>query len=204
MFYQDGIKIGEVEFNNIYDYSNEKFFYLGSGSPKKGDNNKFFKGLIDSFASWDKILNESEISDISNNTEKLLNTNFCNYNSSKFLNVYYDGSNIDEYQFIDLSNKGNNGEINKCEIVDINMEPYEEIKIPYRRTSTFRLLPHTENGFFENKWKNQTTRWNQLRFNNEVTNNDKLIYEDGLSTLKYIIHGTHEVDKNITHINVGI
>ena len=202
--YQDGIKIGEVKFDNIYDYSNEKFFYLGSGSPKKGDSNKFFKGLIDSFASWDKVLNENEILDISNNTDKLLNTNFCDYNSSEFLNVYYDGSNIDKYQFIDLTNKGNNGEINKCEIVDINMEPYEEIKIPHRRTSTFRLLPHTENGFFENKWKNQITRWNQLRFNNEVLNNDKLIYEDGLSTLNYTIHGTHIIDKNITHINVGI
>jgi hypothetical protein len=25
-----------------------------------------------------------------------------------------------------------------------------------------------ENGFLGNKWKNQSTRWNQLRFQNEV------------------------------------
>ena len=59
------------------------------------------------------------------------------------------------------------------------------------------------NGFENNKWKTQFTRWNQLRFQNEVLLDDNLIKNDGLSTLEFIEHGrTHE--NKITHINIGI
>jgi hypothetical protein len=34
--------------------------------------------------------------------------------------------------------------------------------------SLFKSLKHDENGFLGNKWKDQATRWNQLRFQNEV------------------------------------
>ena len=77
------------------------------------------------------------------------------------------------------------------------------MKIPFRRESKFGSLFHKENGFFNNKWKQQATRWNQLRFQNEVLLDDTLIKNDGLSTLEFIEHGrTHE--NKITHINIGI
>jgi hypothetical protein len=73
-----------------------------------------------------------------------------------------------------------------------------------RRECTFESLKHEENGFFENKWKDKSTRWNQLRFHNEVLyNNEGLIKGDGLRDLKFTEHGKIE-SSNITQINVGI
>ena len=45
---------------------------------------------------------------------------------------------------------------------------------------------------------------NQLRFVNEVTSNDELLQNDGLSNLEFIEHGIKRIDKNIRIINVGI
>ena len=64
-------------------------------------------------------------------------------------------------------------------------------------------MPHEENGFLGNKWKDQATRWNQLRFNNEVSTNDELLNNDGLSTLTFHIHGKNK-DNKVTQINVGL
>jgi hypothetical protein len=52
-------------------------------------------------------------------------------------------------------------------------------------------------------WKDQNTRWNQLRFINEVSNDKSLLYNDGLSDLEFIEHGIYK-EGNITTINVGI
>ena len=79
----------------------------------------------------------------------------------------------------------------------------KQIKIPWRRKSYFYSLSHEENGFFNNKWKDQSTRWNQLRFFNEVSKNDDLLLNDGLSDLQFIEYGI-ENEGNITTINVGI
>ena len=78
-----------------------------------------------------------------------------------------------------------------------------EIKVPFRRDSEFITQWHEDNGFFENKWKHKATRWNQLRFYNEVSKNDELLENDGLSDLEFIEYGKI-TENNITHINVGI
>jgi hypothetical protein len=65
-------------------------------------------------------------------------------------------------------------------------------------------MPHLENGFYKNRWKSIATRWNQLRFYNEVINNDELIKNDGLSTLEFVEHGVNVINENFTHINIGI
>ena len=54
-----------------------------------------------------------------------------------------------------------------------------------------------------NKWKTDFTRWNQLRFVNEVSKNDELLYNDGLSDLKFTEYGKIN-NKDILHVNVGI
>jgi hypothetical protein len=207
--YQDGIKIGEVAFNDIYDYSKEKYFYLGSAVPDRElmrniTGPKYFKGTIDFFAVWDTVLNEDEINEISTNFESNLSRDFGKYKSSYSLKVHYDAEHIKNYKLVDLSGNENYGEIVNCEIVKSNYNEYVKLKIPFRRNSLFRLLPHTENGFYNNKWKTQATRWNQLRFHNEVTNNNELIKNDGLSTLEFIEHGVNIINENFTHINIGI
>ncbi len=197
--YQDGIFIGQTKpYKRLHKYQSEPFFYLGVGKPDRETIPNFFKGHIDSFAYYDKILNDSEILEISNN-----NSDLKKYKSSNDLKLYYDANYISEYKLIDLSGNGNKGEIINCEIVDYEFEDYKEIKIPYRRNSLFQSLKHEENGFLGNKWKDKATRWNQLRFQNEVSNHISLINRDGLSTLKFVEHGIIK-EKNITHVNVGI
>jgi hypothetical protein len=208
--YQDGRFIDMVNFyTDLYPYNDEKNFYLGVGKPSreieyKGGDSKYFKGYITSFASFDKVLTEDEIYEISQNDGEDLTKNFGNYVSSKNLSVYYDTKQIEKYELVDLSGNGNYGRIVNCEISDVNLDEYKTIKIPERRESTFALLDHKENGFHRNKWRSKATRWNQLRFNNEVKQNVELIYDDGLSDLEFVEYGVNEINEHITHINVGL
>ena len=88
--------------------------------------------------------------------------------------------------------------------VDLEYPEYKEIKIPHRRDCTFALLPHKENGFYKNKWRYKATRWNQLRYWNEVKNDDNLLDGDGLSDLQYIEYGVDKTEDKITLVNIGI
>jgi hypothetical protein len=93
--------------------------------------------------------------------------------------------------------------IKNCDIIKSTYTEFTEVKIPHRRPSTFDSLIHESNGFLNNKWKDQATRWNQLRFINEVSVNDELLENDGLSTLEFIEHGIIKEEK-IYQITVGI
>ena len=202
--YQDGLEIGQIEnFKKLYKYNTKEYYYLGVGDPNREIIPNFFKGYIDGFAQWDKVLNDNEILDISKNETQLLNQNFGKYISSNSLNTYYDSNHIKYYKLTDLSGKENHGEIINCEIVDLDIPKYTEVKIPYRRKSLFKSLKHDENGFDGQKWKDKHTRYNQLRFVNEVSNHISLINRDGLSTLDYHLYGKTE-NNNTIHLNVGI
>lgn len=200
--YQDGIFIGETPtFKKLYFYKKEKKFYLGVGKPDRDIIPNFFRGTIDSFAYFDEMLNDEEIITLSRNESELLTNNFDKYKSSSNLVTYYDANYIENYMLKDLKGE-NHGKIRKCEIIDVKFDEYTEVKIPFRRQSTFKSLKHEDSGFLGNKWKDQATRWNQLRFYNEVSLNDELL-NDGLSTLTFHVHGKHKENKT-THINVGI
>jgi hypothetical protein len=201
--YQDGYFIGETStFTKLHFYKKEKYFYLGAGRPNREVIPNYFRGTIDTFAYYNDTLNEDEIIEISHNETELLTKNFGNYKSSSSLVTYYDANFIENYKLKDL--KGDNdGKIKKCEIINVDFDEYTNIKIPHRRQSTFKSLPHEENGFLGNKWKDQATRWNQLRFHNEVSINSDLLDNDGLSTLTFHVHGKNKENK-LTQINVGL
>ena len=202
--YQDGVFIGETPmFKKLYFYKKEPFFYLGVGNPNREKTENYFRGTIDRFAYFDDILNNDEVFDISTNEDKSLRNDFKNYKSSLDLKIYYDANFIENYQLVDLSGNGNNGIIVKCEIVDSSYNEFTEIKIPFRRKSLFRSLPHEQNGFLGTKWKDQATRWNQLRFLNEVSINKELLYNDGLSDLDFVQHGLM-TDNKTYHAIIGI
>ena len=197
--YQDGIYIGQTQsFKKLYKYKIEPYFYLGVGNPKRDIIPNYFKGHIDTFAYYDNILTDNQIKEISTD-----NTDLRNYNSINDLKIYYDANYIENYKLTDLSNNKNDGEIVGCEIVESDFLPYCEIQIPTRRNSIFKTLPHEENGFENNKWKDISTRHNQLRFVNEVSNHSSLLYKDGLDSLQFTEYGKTN-ENNITHINVGI
>jgi hypothetical protein len=203
--YQDGIEIGSTNLTkNLLYYTYERFFYLGVGHPKREGDERFFKGTLQSFASFSGCLNSEEVFEISNNEDELLNKNFGDYTSSNNLTMYFDARYIDDYKMTDLSINNNNGQIFNCEIIDLTFDDYKTIKIPHRRKSLFSTLPHDENGFVENNWKLKATRWNQVRFHNEVNLNENLIKQDGLSTLQFIEHGTHNPEDNVTIIDIGL
>lgn len=202
--YQDGELIGQTSrFKKLYFYRKEPIFYLGVGNPTRKFIPNFFRGRIDSFAYYDEILSDAEIKEISLNNQYYLNESFGNYKSKNSLKIYYDANFIEKYKLIDLTNNGNHGKITNCGIVNQTHMEYTEVSIPHRRKSLFKSLKHDENGFLGNKWRDQATRWNQLRFHNEVTLNIELIKTDGLSNLEFIEYGKTYRDK-ILHVNVGI
>ena len=193
--YQDGMLIGETNKpDKFYPYEEEEFFYIGAGNPKRKGDPNFFKGYFDKLIVYSKVLNEQEVDIISNNKS---------YLRSAPVIISYDTRNIKNYQLIDSSDNKNHGQIVNCEIINLTFDEHKIIKVPNRRPSTFLLLPHEENGFFENKWKNQATRWNQLRFLNEVSTNNELLENDGLSDLQFVEHGK-TIKKDIIHVNVGL
>jgi len=205
--YQDGILFGEVKYDTrLYDYSIEQIFYIGCGYRNEYKNiEDYYKGYFDMFAVWSKTLSESEIKDISDcNLEKVkLTDEFENYNSAKHLKVYYDANFIRDYKLVDLSGNRNDGEIVNCEIIDKEFDEFTIAKVPFRRNGQFYLMPHEENGFENNKWKSEFTRYNQLRYHNEVKKNDNLLIKDGLTDLNFLEYGK-EVNKSVTQINVGL
>lgn len=202
--YQDGIFIGETPtFKKLYFYKKEPFFYLGVGNPKREKTENYFRGTIDRFAYFDDILESDEIFDISTNENESLTSNFKRYKSSIDLKTYYDVNFIENYHLVDLSGNDNNGKISKCEIVDSSYDEFTEVKIPFRRPSLFKSLPHEQNGFLGTKWKDMATRWNQLRFLNEVSINKELLYNDGLSDLEFVQHGLMK-DNKTYHAIIGI
>ena len=202
--YQDGDIIGKVEFSGkIYQYQKQPFFYIGVGDPNNEYESKYFKGYFDSFAVYDIVLDDNEIMEISKNKFKGLTQNFGEYKSADFLKLYYDTKIIKGYKLKDLSGNNNDGEIINCEITELMVDSVYELHVPHRRKSLFESLPHEENGFLDNKWKDQSTRWNQLRFINEVSTNHELLYNDGLSDLNFAEHGITN-ENNITFVTVGI
>lgn len=202
--YQDGKYLDSTGwFKKMFPYNKEQFIYLGVGSPNRENIPNFFKGYIDVFAQWDTILSDSEIWEISKNENFLFTEKTNNYNKSRSLNMYYDTNYIAEYKLKDLSGNQNDGEIVNCEVVNNDFSDYTEFKIPYRRQNLFKSLKHEENGFDGQKWKDRHTRYNQLRFVNEVSNHTSLLTNDGLSTLQYYEYGRNTENK-ITTLNVGI
>jgi hypothetical protein len=195
--YQDAQLLDVIkDFGELYNYSsNQKYFYIGMGNPYSDTSKKYFSGLFDKFIVVEKILNLEEINAISlGNYNKIIdNTILC-----------YDTDIIVDYKLDDLSNNHNDGEIYNCEITKEKIDKYKKIKVPIRRDSIFISLPHEENGFVNNAWKDQSIRWNQIRFYNEVHKNDELIYNDGLSTLDFIEHGVLKDEENVKQISIGL
>lgn len=197
-FYQDGKKISSSKISKkLKSYNYVRNFYLGAGNPERKGDERFFKGYLTSFAAFSRVLTKGEIGQISS-TE-----NFDSYKGSEDFLIHYDANRIDKYSLTDLASNRFHGKIERCQIVDLEIESHKKVSIPNRRNSLFESLRHEENGFLDNKWRDQATRWNQLRFHNEVSLNPNMIKKDGLSDLSYIEHGRTKVNNTI-HVNVGI
>jgi hypothetical protein len=204
--YQDGQLVGETDvIGKFYkEYRNEEKLYIGVGSPNREIIPNWFKGSFEYFAHYDTKLSNEAILEIVNNTDNLLNKNFGEYTYSDNLKTYYESTFIRDYKLIDLSPNNNMGYIINCEIAEEDLVTETDMKIPHRRYSKFKSIKHDNNGFVNNRWKDDNTRWNQLRFVNEVCENPELTKTDGLSDLQFVVHRKEKLDRNMEMITVGI
>lgn len=117
--------------------------------------------------------------------------------------LHYENQGQEKYILEDLSGNNHHGELINvyfgCFKEPLNYYSF----IPFRRESQIKFLKHASNGFHRGRWKSDLTRWNQLRYNNEVQNGGHDSLEDGLSTCLYTEHGKTVNDK-VVHLNIGI
>lgn len=197
--YQDGEYVDTVKLkSNFYD-KREKSLYLGCENIR---TKRFFKGTLYSAAVFNRALSAEEILTISQNKYHSLLQDFGEYKSADNLEIYYDTKFIRQYKLVNLVNS-ELGYMTKCEIVPCTFEDKTTIQVPYRKASEFKIMKHEENGYVNGGWKSVVTRYNQLRFNNEVMRGHTDIANDGLNNLRYK-EFTRVRTGNETHLVVGI
>jgi len=204
--FQDGMEVGVINYvDTLYEYQYQSNFYLGCANPyvKIAEDKSYFRGEISNFAIFEDVLSNLEIREISKNQFYGLTSNFGNYKSSHLLKTYYDAKFVKENKIMDLSGNDNDGIIENCKLSGYVSDYKKIINIPFRKNCTFELLSHEENGYVGNAWKNITTRYNQMRFYNEVKPDTKNQIEDGLSNCKYREHSNSKF-LNETEIVVAI
>jgi hypothetical protein len=193
IMYQDGQEVGSKKIvRKILDTKKEKF-YIGIAALDREHDRKSFRGFVSNFAYWDKTLQKNEIKEFHDTLGMGLLCDNNQYNSSENLKLYYD------FKFIMLDNSYN---YEKGKVVNfVNPKQFgttynsipksqneleqKRISIPARRSSTFEMIKHKPEGYLEGGWKSESTRLNQIRFYNQVINNESNLTTDGLSTLKY-------------------
>lgn len=202
--YQDTNLLGKIKLEkNFYLYMKEPKMYLGASNPHRDKEQNFFRGYINAFAAWDKTLGFGEVQSIVNNNYFGLANDFHKYESAGSLTAYYDAKFIKRYSLIDISEISQPAKINDCEIVAYDCPKRERLAVPYRRESDYRYLKHEDQGFLNTGWKHITTRYNQLKFMNEVMRGYGMPEDDGLTTCKYRILTQAKV-RNVTQMTVKL
>ena len=204
--YLNKTKIGEVNIDNgIFNYSKFKNIYLGCGNREDDafEDLSHFSGGLNTFAIYNTPLNKEEINSLVENNSLGLTTFFGDYKSADNLITYYDPKMIKSYKLVDLSGNNNIGDITKCWVEPTEFIEYKEIGIPIRRKSWFMLLDHKPGGYLNGRWKDQLTRYNQLKFINEIAPNYSKNAQGGLSDIDFKVHGETITD-NVYQLQVSI
>jgi beta-1,4-galactosyltransferase 1 len=197
--YQDSKEVGSMKFSKTIPKCIKKELFVGSTNKEKD----LFKGIISQVAIYNKILKSKEIEEISTNEKYSLTMDFGKYGSSHALRHYFDMKYISEYRVMDLVDRENYLQLEKCELVHYTYDIEHIIKVPFRRTSYFEMLPHETTGYKNGVWSDINIRYNQLRFHNEMEKGFRDPNKDGLSNLDFKIWNRTSKNNQI-HINVGI
>lgn len=199
-FFIDGNLIGsQVLKNPLKNYGNIREIFLGTHHSQKN----FFNGSIENFYIFNKTLDQKEIVSLSNNFDISPTSNFNDYMSSNHLITFYDSRFMKNYRLIDLSMNKNDGNIFNAYITKLGNKSSKVFYKPKRRKSKIEYLKHENAGFIGGRWKDDLTRWNQLRYTNEVLNGRYDTVSDGLNSLDFTLHGRSQKRK-IVYLNVGI
>lgn len=204
--YLDKILIGTVVMEEpLYNYGQYKTINIGCGNRIEGAFHKlsYFKGGIDCFAIYSKAISRKDIHSLVDNNTIGLGSNFNEYESADNLSLYYDPKFIRHYKLIDITSNDHTGTIYNCWVDSTDFTEYKYRAIPVRRSGKFKLLDHEPGGYLNGRWKDQLTRYNQLKFTNEVLTGQRSLNDDGLTTCEYVVHGETKND-NIYQMIVGI
>jgi|TARA_R100000030_G_scaffold17197_3_gene11599 hypothetical protein len=212
--YQDGRRIGQkILKRKVFD-SKPQFFYLGTGIPVREGDIKSYRGLVKDFCYWDTCLAGNEVFELHDNYGINYLTSQGQYSSASNLKIYYDMKHciLDrEFDYrhgkvINLVNPANTRSYAKTEncIPKTEME-LTDVKImkPFRRHSSFELQKHQRNGYFNGRWRTESTRLNQVHFYDQVANNKTNLQNDGLTTLHFELLSEKNT-RNITHLKVNL
>jgi len=209
--YQDGEKIGEHILRRKFLDTKKAWFNIGIGATERDDDIKSFRGYVNDFAFWDKPLQPNEIVEIHKSQGFSLLNDYEQYSSSDNLQTYYDFKHIklksnylyDEGKLLNLKTNEYDAITNHCIPKTFQSIDRKEISIPARRQSTFEMLKHESKGYYHGTWKSESTRLNQIRFYNQVRNNETNLATDGLTSLNFKGVSKTEQD-NYTFISVEL
>lgn len=206
-FYLDKKLVGyERLVNPLYDYGKFRNMYLGCSNRNDdayAESISYFKGSIDCFAVYSTALKQKEVQYLVDNNTIGLGANTEQYSSADNLIVYYDPKFVKSYKLVDISLNDNPGELIDCWFDSTDYNEYTQVAIPKRRKCVFKLLDHQPGGYLDGRWKDHLTRYNQLKFTNEVLGGYRNSKEDGLSNCDYKIISTYS-DENFHQHTVSI
>ena len=194
--YQDGELIDETTYEGrLLNYRSAENIIMGlTGSPQ--NQRAAFNGVVDYFALWNHSLEEGQVKSITENIRMGLTEQFDGYLTPHCLEICYDMKSSTNLKVFDLSGNDRDGTVHFCNRVEIpqNKRTYEKV-IPWRRKGLFKLLPHQNNGYVDNHWKNKKTRINQIRFYNQILTEIEDITNDGLNNIGYKKISERKIDK---------
>lgn len=194
--YINGEYIDRSFFDKLLPLQKQKYIYLGVGDPEREEKNNWFKGSIDRFAIFNKKLLNKDLVELTK-TDSL---NLFNASFSDNISSYYEMLNVNGNILYDLKGK-NDGYIFNCEQVYLpKTEPLIQY-IPHRRSGTFKVLAHDENGYKDGYWVNWASRENQLKYLDKFYEKRSDYQKDGLSRLKRTKYRQFS-SENFHHIEV--
>lgn len=209
-FYLNGKKIYD-SFNSKEDwnkasiraYKSEPYLYLGAAAPNRKEKPKFFKGAIDSFAVYNKLLSVQDIREDWHNAstkedDKLLTDGLSEYQIEDDFHMYFDSRYVSEdgNYLIDLSKKKTQASLHNVKIEKHKTEAETHVLMPKRRKVRYQLLSHKEGGYKEGYWVDWNARINQCYYHSLNQKNDSNFENDGLSNCKYKLL---EIKRFVTH-----
>ena len=205
-FYLNGKKVADPhnvkrDWNkaSIRSYKSEPYLYLGAAAPHRDEKPKFYKGGIDSFAVYNKLLSIQEIREVSTNlNDSLLTEGLSDYEIEDNFHMYFDSRylNEDKTELIDLSKKEVKAVVYNCKTENIKTDFETSVLMPKRREVKYKMMAHKEGGYKDGYWVDWSARVNQCYYHSLSQKDDSNYLNDGLSTCKYKLL---EVKKYFTH-----
>ncbi len=193
----NGVKVGENTFDKLLNLQKQPYIYLGVGDPNREKKQNWFKGNIDTFATYSEALSEEDCVQISSN----LSNSLFKFKSNEYLSTYYDMKFADGNSLIDIKS-GNTGRIFNCKQKFLQQTTDITKPIPHRKEGKFKILPHKEHGYKDGYWVSWTSRKNQLRYLDRYYNLKSEYQSDGLTSCRFVEQDY--IDRGYHHLTVRL